>query len=138
MDHRVEYPLKKGKNQSKWTDPAYRKQWSKEYRTQIKEGKRTAVKRVVDSEKSKWKDPSYRKAYDNARHKHMMAERKDRKMNIMSAEETRPNYTMEEKRVILEKLLDQVREGKEPSHPFFQLGLIVKPQLTRKIKKKFV
>lgn len=131
----VEYPLKKGKDNSKWTDPEFRKQWNKEYRKQIKEGLRKVVQRG-DPEKSKWKDPLYRKAYDNARKKRLTAERKEKKMNITSSEETRPNYTLEEKKLILEKMLDQVREGKEPSHPFFQLGLVVKPQLTRKITVK--
>lgn len=125
----VEYPLKKGKI-SPWSDPEYRKQWNRKYREELKDGTREVVKR---SEKpSKWKDPLYRKAYDEARKKKLKAEKKQSKMDSAK----KPNFTKEEKAAILEHMIQQIRDGQSPENPFYELGLVIKPEFQRKLPKK--
>jgi len=119
MEENVEYPLKKG--DSKWTDE-YRKQWNREYRKKIKEGKIQPTKRK--DVPSKWDDKNYRRAFDNARKTKIAEEKKLKKMSQTDPNQPRPNFTNQEKEQILKKMLEDVKDGKNPTHPFFELGLI--------------
>lgn len=123
----VTYPIR-GKEKSKWQDPEFRKMWNRQYRAQIKEGERQPTRR--SDEPSKWEDKDFRNAYDKARQEKLAQDRKQKKMSFEESEK-RPNYTQDEKDEILQKLLDMVREGKNPVHPYFQLSLAVKDDLKR-------
>lgn len=127
----VEYPILANKT-SKWT-PEFRRQWNKEYRQKIKNGEVQPVKRK--DEPSKWDDPEFRKAYDDARLKKLAEEKLEKKMSFEEIDK-RPNYTLQEKQVILSKLLDMVKNGQDPYHPYFQIGLLVKPEVRRVYPKK--
>lgn len=113
----VEYPLRQ--SETKWTSE-YRKEWNREYRRKIKEGLIQPVKRK--EEPSKWDDKQFRKAYDDARKKKINEEKKQQKLNGVS--EVRPNFTQEEKDFILNRLIDEIKNGNEPTHPYFKLGLM--------------
>jgi hypothetical protein len=123
----VKYPMRDQNQQSEWT-AEYRKEWNRKYRQQVKEGKRQPTPRSQDS---KWKDQQFRKAYDQARLKKITEDKKEKKMSLETVGESRPNYTQQEKAEILKKLLDMVREGKEPAHPYFELVLAVKKEFKR-------
>lgn len=127
----VDYPLRKN-TPKKWTDPEYRKEWNRQYRLEVKEGKREPVKR--HSQPSKWEDKEFRRAYDKARTQKLLEEKQQKKMSFEQAGDKKPNYTMKEKKDILEKLLDMVKQGKEPSHPYYELVLGVKKEYKRPYK----
>lgn len=122
----VEYPIKKENVPSRWT-PEYKVEWNREYRKKVKDGKIKPVKR---GEPSKWDDPAFRKAYDESRKKKLAEQRKDQKMNAPSADK-RPNYTDEEKAIILQKILDDLKQGKDNTHPHFELTLKVRDSVKR-------
>jgi len=128
----VSYPLRENK-QSKWT-PEYRKEWNRQYRKEIKEKKRQVHKR--SDQPSKWEDKAFRRAYDDARLKKIADEKTEKKMSFEEIADKRPNYTKKEKVEIMKKLLEMVREGKEPAHPYFELSLSVKKEFVRKYPKK--
>ena len=130
----VEYPIRENKK-SEWT-PEYRKEWNRRYRQEIKEGKRQPVKR--GDQPSKWEDRQFRRAYDEARLKKLAEEKTEKKMSFEEVAEKRPNYTQKEKGEILKKLLDMVKEGKDPAHPYFELSLTVKKEFKRKYPTKTI
>lgn len=127
----VNYPIRENKKKE-WT-PEFRREWNRKYRQEIKEGIRKPIKR--SDQPSKWEDKAFRKAYDESRLKKIAEEKTEKKMSFENFAEKRPNYTQEEKKEILIKLLDLVKEGKTPSHPYFELALIVKPEFKRKYPK---
>lgn len=118
-NEKVEYPLRKDNN--KWTSE-YRKQWNREYRKKIKEGKIQPVKRKENP--SKWEDKDFRKKYDQSRKEKLNAEKKERKINLLDVDGNRPNFNKDEKQIILDKMIDEIKQGKTPNHPYFKIGLI--------------
>lgn len=116
----AEYPMRK--NDSKWTSE-YRKEWNREYRKKIKEGKINPIKRT--DKPSKWDDKDFRKKYDQSRKEKLNAEKKEKKINLVDVMDgARPNFTKEEKEIILEKMLNEIKDGKKPTHPYFKIGLV--------------
>lgn len=128
----IKYPLRDESKQSKWTDE-FRREWNRKYRREIKEGLRQPHK---SDKPSKWDNPAFRKAYEEARRKKLDEEKLEKKMSFDQVDEKRPNYTSEEKKLILNKMFDMIREGKEPVHPYFELSLNVKPKFKRKYPSK--
>jgi hypothetical protein len=128
----VEYPIRENKT-SEWT-PEFRKEWNRRYRQEIKEGKRQPNKR--SDEPSKWEDKQFRRAYDDARLKKLAEEKTEKKMSFEELSDKRPNYTQNEKAEILKKLLEMVKDGKEPAHPYFELTLSVKKEFKRSYPNK--
>lgn len=123
----VNYPLREGKV-SKWTRE-YKIQYDREYRQKIKDGLITP--RVI-KEDSKWRDKEFRNAYDKSRKQKKSIEKHNVKMDIEQCKErVRPNYNKEQKEIILMQMLDDIKQGKEPSHPYFKLGLQVIEKRTR-------
>lgn len=130
MSESVKYPMRDETKKSKWNDPEFRKEWNKNYRKQIKEGKREPIKR--SEEPSKWDNPLFRGAYDKARQEKLAQDRKEKKLSFEEIADKKPNYTNEEKQIILDKMLEMVRQGKKPVHPYFELSLSVKNDYIRK------
>lgn len=123
----VEYPIRKNKK-AEWT-PEFRKEWNRQYRKEIKLGLRKPVARASNS---KWKDPVFRKSYESLRSKKIAQERTEKKMSFNDESfAKRPNFTKAEKEEILNKMIELIREGKDPEHPFFTLSLAVKKQYKR-------
>lgn len=129
MSESPKYPMRDGSKTSKWSDPEFRKMWNRDYRQQIKEGKREPRKR--SEEPSKWNDPIFRNAYDKARKQKLNEEKKEKKLSFEDVEK-KPNFTNEEKQVILDKMIEMIRQGKTPTHPFFELSLSIKKDYKRK------
>lgn len=128
----VEYPLRQNQT-SKWT-PEFRREWNRKYRQEIKEKKRTPIKR--NEQPSKWEDKAFRRAYDDARLKKIADERTEKKLSFQEFADKRPNYNKKEKTEILKKLIQMIREGKEPAHPYFELALVIKKEFKRSYPKK--
>jgi hypothetical protein len=114
----VEFPLR-GKNESKWTRE-YKIEYDREYRKKIKQG---LIQPNHTKPDSKWKNPDFRKAYDISRREKIKGEREEKK--IKGTEEKRPNFNIEQKQVILQQMIEDLKQGKEASHPYFKLGLVV-------------
>jgi hypothetical protein len=126
----VKYPMRNKEEVSKWKDPEFRKEWNRQYRKELREGKRQATSR--SDQPTKWQDPLFRRAYDQARSKKLIQDKTDKKMSLDDVGDKRPNYSQKQKEEILNRMLDMVREGKQPTHPYFQLALAVKKEFVRK------
>lgn len=111
----IKYPLRKTPT---W-DKEKRIQWNREYRARIKSGEHIPKKK----DESKWDNKEYRKQYDRVRKDVLLAKKKDERINNPNPDE-RPNYSKEEKEIILERMLNDIREGKESNHPHWKLGLV--------------
>lgn len=117
------------KKETKW-DAKARAEWNRQYRADIKAGIRTPVKK--SEKESKWEDKEYRKAYDRKRKEVLNGIKKEKKINEPNSLEKRPNYTSEEKSIILERML----QDKTYEHPHFELGLLTKTTAKRAYTQK--
>jgi len=121
------------KKEKKW-DAKARAEWNRQYRAEIKAGIRKPIKK--SDKVSKWNDVEYRKAYDRKRKDTLNAIKKEKKLNEPSLVEKKPNYTMDEKKIILERMLENIKEGKGFEHPHFELGLLTRKTAKRSYESK--
>ena len=131
MTENVSYPLRKG--DTKWT-PEYRKEWNKQYRQKVKAGEVVPQKRPTTAE-SKWNDPEWRKSYDKARLDSIKQQKFEEKTSF-NPNQTYKNYSKAQKQVILEKMLELLKNGQDYSHPHFVLSLSLKDEFKNKRSPK--
>ena len=131
----VTYPLRKENGEKKWT-PQFRQQWNKEYRDKIKSGE--LVPHVRESTKqSKWNDPNFRKAYDRAR-LDALKEKSFQERTSFDQNEPFKHYSKEQKMAILNKMVELIKDGKDHSHPHFDLNITLKDQFKSKRQKRSI
>ena len=144
---------KKGENDlngvvlsSKWDDTKFRREYEKQYMKDLKNGVR-----VPKSDKtiSKWFDREFRRKYDKERRERVKMENTKKKVENSwglapidpHAEGgskggftpfNRPNYTRKQKEMILEKMIIDLRNGKDILHPHLELKLCIKESVKRK------
>lgn len=116
--------------QAKWT-PEYRAEWNRQYRKRIKDGQhvpktRKATKTVAEKKEA-------RRLYDRSRKEKLKEQRREERLEVDTPKPV--NFHKEDKEEILRRLINALREGKEATHPIFELTLKVKDSAKRRSSK---